>query len=494
MPFRLDTEALKRRTLQLLGDVGMKIENDELTTLMLARGCTQSSSGRIRIPASLAEELVAVQAPTQARDARDLELVPLCGPDWTHWLVWTGQAETVREQLKRTFMMQAFDCGPTQYFDYRARRFAPVHTDIFIEMKKFAQATPEIGYISTWYRQDVPQGTERLASLILALRHTTKVDGIEAIDPRMIKYLVAAGEIMSGREKDGRYLAGSQCLISPLILDHRAAEDMVERKRVGVPRYHAASMPTIGISTPVSVAGAIVIGAAEILGCLVAAFCLEPEGDFSGRMISTIADMRTADAASAGPENVAVILGVKRLFDDHFGGHLMAETYFSPSTNRPGLQAVYQNFAAASAWARLTGDPCVPYPGMGTLDNGGVGSPTQLMLDMEIRRSQFALPMDVHTSDEAMVFEDICARVESGETFLTSDHTLRHFRDIWTSDLFPFSLPEAIGDIADEQRILDLCEEKWRANVAAYEPPEVSEDKMAELEKLLEQAKAEFGE
>ena len=31
------------------------------------------------------------------------------------------------------------------------------------------------------------------------------------------------------------------------------------------------------------------------------------------------------------------------------------------------------------------------YPGMGTLANGGMGSPTQFMLDMEIRKSQFAM-------------------------------------------------------------------------------------------------------
>jgi trimethylamine:corrinoid methyltransferase-like protein len=490
MAIRLDTELLRDKTLQLLGEVGLKVENEELTALMLAKGCTRAPSGRVRIPGGLVADLVAYQETTRAQDEDDQSLVPWCGPDWTHWLMWTGTKDAVRERLGREFLMPAFDCGPTQLYDYPTQQRVPVDTRIFIQMMKLAEATPEIGYVSTWYRQDVPQATERLASLVLGLQHTSKVDGIEAIDPAVIKYLVEMGEVVSGRPKDGRFLAGSQCLISPLILDHRAAADMIERARVGVPRYHAASMPTIGVSTPVTAAAAIVIGAAEILGCLAAAYCLAPEGDLTGRMISTVADMRTADAASAGPENVAVIVGVKRLFEDHFGGHLWAETYFSPSTNRPGLQAVYQNFFSGAAYARLVGDPDIPYPGMGTLDNGGVGSPTQLMLDMEIRKSQFALKPKVPVTDETLLFDEIAAHVESEQTFLTSDHTLEHFRELWTSPVFPHSLPEAAG--SDEQRILDLCEERWRANVAAWQPPSLPEDMLRALNEVLARAEREL--
>lgn len=491
MAISVDTEALRDATVALLGRVGMKVEHEELSSKMLERGCAESGSGRILIPEDLIADLVAGQQATFDGDQDDQALMPCCGPDWAHWIMWTGQKRTIRERMQNEFLMSAFDCGPTQYYDYRTDSLRPVNTDIFVEMKKLAEATPEIGYISTWYRQDVPQPTERLASLILGMQSTSKVDGIEAIDPRMIKYLVRVGEIMSGKPGDGRYLAGSQCLISPLILDHRASEDMMERHRIGVDRYHPASMPTIGVSTPVTPAGAIVIGAAEILGGLVAAWCLAPDGDLTGRMITTVADMRTADAASAGPEAVMVTMGVKRLFEDHFGGHLWAETYFSPSTNRPGLQTVYQNFYSGAGRAKLSGNADIPYPGMGTLDNGGVGSPTQLMLDMEIRRSQFELKADVDVTEETLAFDDICAHVESGETFLASEHTLAHFRELWTSELFPLSMPETAGG-ADEKRILDLCEDRWRANVQRWEPPDLPEDTRRELEGVLQDASEEL--
>lgn len=483
---------LRDRTLTMLADVGMRVENDELVQIMLARGCRQHpQTGRVLIPAGLIHELVAALQPHQWLDDDDQSMHPYCGIDWAHWLMWTGQKDSVRERMKTEFLMSAFDCGPTTFYDYPTGQSRPVDTDIFITMKKLAQATPEVGYISTWYRQDCPKETERIESLVLALQYTTKVDGIEAIDPAVIKYLVGIGEIMSGVEKDARYLAGSECITSPLILDHRSAEDMLARKAAGVRKYHMCSMPTIGVSSPVTVAASIVLGAAEILGGLVAAFCLDPEGDLTGRMISTVLDMRYATAASVGPATVLTNLGVKELFDECWGGHCWVEVFFSPTVKQPGLQAVYENFYGGTNAARVLGNARIPYPGMGTLDNGGLGSPEQFILDMEIRKGQFALKDSIEVSDETLVFDLLCQHVAEEKEFLTSDHTLAHYRELWRSDLFPSDTAGAAG-VMSEKRILDTCAEKWRANVAAWEAPDLPEDKRRELEKLVERARAEL--
>ncbi len=489
---QMDTELLKRKALQLLLDVGMEIQNEELAAAMVARGCKELPTGRMQIPTELVEEFVARQEPTRAEDDDDQSLHPFCGIDWTHWIMWTGQKEQMKKRLKSEFLMSAFDCGPTCYHDYRAGTAQPVDTDTFIEMKKFAQATPEIGYISTWYRQDVPEGTERIASLILALQYTDKVDGIEAIQPTVIKYLVEIGEIMSGKPKDARYLAGSECIISPLILEKRSADDTVERARVGVRDYHIASMPTMGVNFPVTAAAAVATSAAEIMGGMIAAYCIAPEGDITGRMISTFMDMRTADTTAVNPESIMIDLAVKQLFDECFGGHLWTEVLFSPSAAEPGLLAVYQNFYGAAARALLTGDPTAPYPGMGTLHNGSTGSPTQFMLDMEIRKSQFFVKNEIPVSDDTMPYDEMVERMRNKDHFLESDHTLSHWRELWNSDLLPLTVPASAGDVGTEKRILDKCDEMWRANVEKWEPPEIDDDKMKALQGLLKRAEQEL--
>jgi len=485
---------VKDKVCSLLWEVGMKIENEKITSALIKQGCQEAPSGRIKIPEKLIEEMASCQKKTQAEDEQDQYFLLRCGPDWAHHIIWNKTQEEMRQRLQKEFLMSAFDCGPTIYYNYKEKKTKAVDTRIFIEIMKFAQATPEIGYISTWYRQDVPPQTERIDSLILGLKHTHKVDGIEAIYPEVIKYLKEVSEIMTGRAGDASYLAGSECITSPLILEKRSAEDIAERARLGIKRYHVASMPTIGISTPVTIAGSVVMTAAEILGGMVACFVLDPESDLSGRAIALVVDMKNANNTASGPEPTLVNLAVKELFDTFWGGHLWVEVFFSPYAKRPGLQAVYENLYGLWRCSKLLGNPDIPYPGMGTLNNGGIGSPTQFMLDMEIRKSQFAMNLkEKATIDETTLpFKEICEVTRDGKNFLSHEHTLKHFRQLWSSRIFLTENPTAGAWEGDEKSILDKCDELWRENIKNYQPPQWPEGKIKALEDVLEKAKKEL--
>lgn len=478
-------EVLKEKVYKLLAETGMEIENNNLKSILLKNGCSEASTGRIKIPKKLVEEMTAYQRKTQKQDEENQTLHLQCGIDWAHSIIWTKRQNEMRQRLQSEFLISAFDCGPTKYYDYKNRKLLPVDTEILIEMMKFAQSTPEIGYISTWYRQDVPQKTERMDSLILALKHTDKVDGIEAIYPEQIKYLKEIGEIISATPENTPYLAGSQCITSPLVLERRSAEDIVERARLGIKRYHIATMPTIGVSTPVTLAGSIVMSAAEVLGGMAAAYSMDTEADLSGRAISMVTDMRTGNSVSTGPETTILSLAVKELFDTFWGGHLWVEVFFSPSIKEPGLMAVYENLYGVYRYSKLTGNPDIPYPGMGTLGEGGIGSPAQFILDMEIRKSQFALKNKITIDEETLPFEQICKITKERKEFLSSEHTLKHFRKLWSSNIFNFK-------DGDEKNILNKCDEIWRENLKNYQPPEWPREKIKALDDLLIRAKKEL--
>jgi len=488
-----DVMRLAEGTLQLLEDTGILVENDEIVGLCLQKGCTQGSDTRLRIPRELVGEMVEFQKVTQEEYEQNHELVYTCGPDWTHYLIRTGQGEAFRQGYADRFVMQAFDCGPTTYYDYQHGAIKPVDTSIFDTMMKFAEAAPEIGYTSMWYRQDVPPTIERLDSLRRSMDLTTKFTGIEAIYPEVVKYLKEASVILTSNAASSAYLAGSECMNSPLILEERSARDILARKAAGVHRYHVASMPTLGISTPVTMAGAIIMGAAEVLGGMAVCWCVDPQSDLSGRAICLVADMRTGNAATFGPECVQFNLGVRRLFQERFGGHCMVEVFFSPTARRPGLQAVFENLYATKCRQRWDQHPGIPYGGMGTLHNGGLGSPTQFILDMEIRKAEwrFNRPIEVNedTEDLSEIAEVTCQR----GTFLATDHTMSHFRQLWTSACFRSDDPFAGAWDGSEKAILDACEEMWRANLEQWQPPEWPQDKLKAIDNLVSRAKREFG-
>lgn len=489
----VDLERLAGKTLELLGGVGAKVEDDALVAVMCRGGCRQGPDGRVRIPAGLVDELAASQKRTQAEDLRDQELLRLFGPDYAHHLIWTGQRESIRREAAERLIVQAFDCGPTRYYDYRAGAARMVDAEVFAEMMKLAETLPEVGYTSTWYRQDLPPRIERLDSLVNGLRCTTKLDGIEAIYPEVIRYLIEAGEIYYGVPGRTWFLAGSESLLSPIVIDRRAAEDMRERARLGVGRYHIATMPTLGVNTPVTPASAVILCCAEILAGMVAAYLLEPEADISGRAICTALDMRTASATTFAPEVHFVNLGTREVFNAFWGGHVWCEIHFSPSARRPGLEAVIEYALGSARYAQMAGAYEILYTGMGTLENGATGSPTQLMLDLEMRKMLHHCARGFPVDEETMAFDLLSDHVRCGTDLLSSEHTLEHFRGMYAPDLFwsTFSGCRGTGH-GSEKEILDRADALWRESLAKWEPPAVPDDKMRALDDLLTRARLDL--
>lgn len=485
-------EILRDKTYDLLWQEGMKVENDEIIAALLKRGCSEAPNGRIKIPKELIGEMATSQKKGQAADLKDQEFLYKCGPDWAHHIIWNKQQDEMGERLKTECLTAAFDCGPTTYYDYREKKICPVGMEQFVEMKKFAQATPEIGYISTWYRQGVSPKIERIESLILASQYTDKMDGIEAIFPEVIKYLQELSEILTGRPGDGTYLAGSECMTSPLILESRSCGDILERLKCNIKRYHIATMPSLGVSTPISIAGSTVMMAGELLGGMVACFVLDPEADISGRAICLGTDMRNANNAASMPHVTWANLATRELFNEWWGGQVWVESFFSPCAKLPGIQAVYENFYGRSIQAKLLQRTDITYPGMGTLNNGGLGSPTQFMLDLEIRKSLHAIKDSIVVDDETLVFDEICEVTRTDGNFMMSDHTLKHCRDLWNSQLFLTEDPEAGNWGGNEKVILDQCDEMWRENVKKWQPPTIDKDQQKAMEAVLAKAKKEF--
>jgi len=487
-------EELARKVYDLLSTVGIVVENDDVTNLCIQKGCSQGIDHRVKIPTEIIDEMVQFQKKTQEQYERDHALVLTCGPDWAHHLMWTGTQDEFRRKYKTQFLMQAFDCGPTTIYDYPSGSVKPVNSQIFETMLKFAQATPEIGYTSMWYRQDLPPHIERIDALRAAMDYTDKFAGIEAIYPEVVKYLKEASEILTGDPKSSTYLAGSECMTMPLILEKRSAEDILARKEAGVNRYHVASMPTLGVSTPVTLAGAIIMGAAEILGGMAICWCVDPESDISGRMITLIADMRNGNSTTFGPRYVLYDNAVRQMFNELWGGHCMVEVFFSPTARRPGLQAVFENWYGTTCRRRWDDNPAIPYAGMGTLHNGGLGSPTQFMLDMEIRKAEWAYNDDIVVDDDTLDWNEIIKVTEEKGNFLMSDHTLRHCRDLWTSDYFLSDDPFQGEWDGTEKAVLDRCDQAWRANLEKWEPPATwTLEQKKEMDKLVARAKKEFG-
>jgi len=356
-------DAICEKVCSLLWEVGMKVESDEIVRLLLARGCKLAPDGRVRIPQGLIDEFVRIQ---EERLARQKEAS-------------AGLSSRPKSSQSPALMGCAFSPGPTRYYDYDRKETIAVNTEIFKQMMMFADATPEIARIHPWFRQDVPQEIGGIENLILGLKLTKKVSGIDAINPKEVKYLVEISEIVTGRTGDSSYLAGSQCITPPLILGHRSAQEMLERAKWGVKYYYVATMVMVGVSVPVDLLSATVVAAGEVLAGLICAFAVNPEAVLTGTSATTVFDMASGNAAMNAPESALLDVAVKEVFDQRFGGHVSAHVRYAPNAKVPGLQAIYENSFGAMASARLLGlSPT--YGGNGNIAMGGWAHPCKRCL------------------------------------------------------------------------------------------------------------------
>ena len=97
-------------------------------------------------------------------------------------------------------------------------------------------------------------------------------------------------------------------------------------------------------------------------------------------------------------------------------------------------------------------------------------------------------------TDDTLDFDEVLQVSAERGNFLTSDHTMAHFHDLWLSDYFrsddPFSGPWD----GTEKAVLDRCDAAWRANLDTWQPPEWPDDTLNAMDDLLGRARKEFGE
>ena len=113
-------------------------------------------------------------------------------------------------------------------------------------------------------------------------------------------------------------------------------------------------------------------------------------------------------------------------------------------------------------------------------------SPEQFLLDMEMAEGlQWA-----HTAPNVPPAGDAVARIREavlngGGNFLSTEHTLEHYRDeMWPAACFP-----CIPETRSEKEILDWCHEQYSRRLAEYRPASWPRKTVVELEAILSRAR-----
>lgn len=383
-----------------------------------------------------------------------------------------------------------FEIAPVYYdFDTGAARNATL--DDLVAMTRLGQMLPEVESVAAAVSVvGINQLLEPLESFLTVAANSDKPIGAVSLLALHNPYFERFGEILHGDR--ARYIGGGGWLPSPLCISERMGELMRVAPDYGKKVVGGGSMCIAGLSAPVTQAGAIVVGAAEILAGWVGALALQPRvTGFRSGVCTGVMDPRTSRGCFGGPEPVRQDVGICELFDHCYGGGVGVAGWGYVDGKVPGLQIAFEKVAKSLFIANARGlAPRIGSPGL--IDAGRAFSPVQYLIDLEIDRALFGLYRDLDVSDEAVGLNAILEATETyGSSFIGLEHTARNFRDcLWMPALMDRSVNYPPADQRLEGKIAEAANARWKELVAAWQP--VERTGLAQIEEVVRQAREEL--
>ena len=272
-------------SLEILERTGFWVEADDALAIYADGGClADRESHMVRIPPYLVEEALRSCPPKSF----------LCGRDPENDIVL---------EAGRVYVSN-FDEGimtiDVRTGDYRHPVLADVH-----EAARLVDALSDIDtYESAVHPVDVPEETASLHKWEAAILNTGKPVGTEATSAYDVKKIVEMATIVAGGEDEFRRrpLVGFGCCpVSPLQLPRDATDVIIESARAWVPDT-ILSMAMSGGSSPVTLAGTLVLHNAEVLSGIVLSQLVERGSPVTYGSSTTAMDLKLAAACVGSPE------------------------------------------------------------------------------------------------------------------------------------------------------------------------------------------------
>jgi trimethylamine--corrinoid protein Co-methyltransferase len=409
-----ETRRIHEAALTTLSDVGLKVNSERALSLLREAGCSIEDRTRIaKIPEGLVNDALR-KCPKEfvlaSRDAsRDIPI-----PFRERPAICTDG-----------FAVEIMD-------DDTCERRKSVNDDL-VRFARLSDHLDDLDFFwPTLTPQDVPPNAQLFRGFVTSLENCSKHIQHEALGSRMAKLLIsAAGEVVGGQKTLAKrpIFSAVQCPVAPLQFETDSIEAAMEFAKAGVPVVYM-SMPMAGGSAPITLAGSIVQGHAEVLGGLTISQLTKKGSPVFHCILTGPVDMQTGTWASGSPENaignaasveVAKSLGIPSMS----GG-------FGTSAKTHGLQAAYEKIATMVPSALSEADIIT---GIGGLDDAKCMSMAEAIIDIEMWTFVMRMRRGIDASTGSLGIEAL-REVGPGGMFLSHRETLTKFRtELWLPTL-----------------------------------------------------------
>jgi trimethylamine--corrinoid protein Co-methyltransferase len=461
-------EKVYQATLECLNHTGIEVRNAEARDLLATAG-TRVDGTRVHIPPHIIQDVVAASPRTFTLWGRDGKYQMQIVPDRVHFGPGLTNTYFVDPETGERRKVRRGDPGLTaRVCD------ALEHIDYVMGLGLIDDVTPTLAPVYE-YAEMVANTGKPILPWAYSAEHVSDI------------YQMAVA--VSGSEAAFRqrpHFAIFATFQSPLVHTDEDLGKVLWAAERDVPIVYLGG-PTLGISSPVTGASALVIYLACALSGL-AVIQLKRRGTavcIGG--VPQAMDLRTGRPAYGSPEMSllsAAMADISRWLGIPFistAGASEAKTLDLQAAIESTIQVVLSGLSGAT----LVHD-------VGFLDCADIGSLESLVMSDEIIAMVRRIMRGIVISDETLLL-DLIDRVGPGGQFMSERHTARHCRaEIWNPTLMDRE-PWVNWQAAGAQTMLDRIRAKLREILATHQPPPLPDGAAEKIKAILEAAEEREG-
>lgn len=257
--------------------------------------------------------------------------------------------------------------------------------------------------------------------------------------------------------------------VSPLTFNPETVDKLFVAADRGLPMCCQAA-PQVGATGPATIAGTLVISAAETLMGLVLAQLRAPGVPFISGTVPFLMDMRSGNVTTGGPDGFRFMVAMGQLCR-RWGLPSVGMSFGGDSKQmdeQAALEATFYGLGAMLGGVDLVFDA-------GCIEGGLLFSPELLVIADELVDMTRRATEPFEVSEEAIALDTIRA-VGPGGQFLGERHTRAHFRDLWLPSVLSWesrSMWAAAGATTLRERARAKVFEVWEEHVVEPLPEDV---------------------
>jgi len=275
---------------------------------------------------------------------------------------------------------------------------------------------------------DIPrEGMFQMVAATL-FKNTSKPCCLQISDRKGVRDLFEMATIIRGSEEEARkkplFSIHDSNAMPPLRQVMENGEVIIESAKLGIPSGLTV-WPMLGLTSPVTIAGALAQKNANYLCGLSIAQLINPGTPFFYPVEAGAIDMRTGNVVTGSPEVALMEIAGAQLA--HFY-NLPCISIAATDSKLPDAQAGFEKMLTTLLNA-LAGVNLI-HGSTSEMDGMNLASFEQCVIDNDILGAVFRILRGFEVSEETLAFDIIQEIFSTGANYMEHPHTLKHFREV----------------------------------------------------------------